>query len=79
MIEFTTEAEDRFADYLRQVHTALAGSADVNPDEIEADIREHVENELRMEFAPVGVGPLERVLTRLGPPAQLRRARPVRN
>lgn len=70
MIEFTTEAEDRFADYLRQVRTALAGSADVNPDEIEADIREHVENELRTEPTPVGVAPLERVLTRLGPPAQ---------
>jgi hypothetical protein len=70
MIEFTTEAEARFAEYLRQVRTALAGSVDVNPDEIEADIREHVENELRAEPAPVGIAPLERVLTRLGPPAQ---------
>ena len=53
MIEFTPEAEARLADYLRQVRAALAGAADVNPDEIEADIREHVENELRRAAAPV--------------------------
>ena len=70
MIEFTTEAEVRLDEYLHEVRAALAGSADVNPDEIEADIREHVENELRGEHSPVGVMALERVLTRLGPPAQ---------
>lgn len=70
MIEFTPEAEARLADYLRQVRTALAGSADVNPDEIEADIREHVDNELRGATARVGLAQLEGVLARLGPPAQ---------
>jgi hypothetical protein len=70
MIELTPEAEARLGEYLRQVRLALAGSPDVNPDEIEADIREHVENELRTEPARVGIAPLERVLARLGPPAQ---------
>jgi hypothetical protein len=69
MIEFTPEAEARLDDYLRQVRAALAGAADVNPDEIEADIREHVENELRSAPVPVGLSRLEEVLARLGPPA----------
>jgi hypothetical protein len=70
MIEFTPEAEARLAEYLRQVHAALGGSPDVNPEEIEADIREHVENELRAAPAPVGTERLERVLDQLGPPSQ---------
>lgn len=70
MIEFTPEAEARLADYLRQVRAALAGAADVSPDEIESDIREHVENELRAAPRPVGRPALEAVLARLGPPAQ---------
>jgi hypothetical protein len=70
MIEFTPEAEARLAEYLRQVRAALAGSEDVNPDEIEADIREHVENELHAAASPVGVARLEAVLDQLGPPAK---------
>lgn len=70
MIEFTPEAEARLAEYLRQVRAALAGSPDVSPDEIEADIREHVENELRAAASPVGVARLEAVLDQLGPPAK---------
>jgi hypothetical protein len=48
----------------------LAGSPDVSPDEIEADIREHVENELHTAAIPVGVARLEAVLDQLGPPAK---------
>lgn len=70
MIEFTPEAEARLAEYLRQVRGALAGSPDVSPDEIEADIREHVGNELRSASTPVGVARLEAVLDQLGPPAK---------
>ncbi len=68
--ELTAEAEARLGDYLRQVRAALAGSADVSPDEVEADIREHVENELRTRPRPVGCVELEAVLARLGPPTQ---------
>jgi hypothetical protein len=70
MTEFTPEAEARLAEYLRQVRAALAGSPDVNPDEIEADIREHVGNEFRLATRPVPRAELEAVLTRLGPPSQ---------
>jgi hypothetical protein len=69
-IVLTPEADARLGEYLAQVRSALAGSPDVSPDEIEADIREHVENELRGRPRPVGVAALEEVLARLGPPAQ---------
>jgi hypothetical protein len=70
MTEFTPDAEARLAEYLRQVRAALAGSADVNADEIEADICEHVENEFRLATRPVPRTELEAVLARLGPPSQ---------
>lgn len=68
--ELCPEAEARFADYLRQVRLALAGVPDVNPEEIEADVRDHVENEVRAEPRPVSLAALEGVLKRLGPPEQ---------
>jgi hypothetical protein len=69
MIEFTPSAEARLTDYLEQVRAALAGSPDVNPDEIAADIQEHVEAELRPAPRPVSLRDLEAVLDRLGPPS----------
>ncbi|HEX4608596.1 MAG TPA: hypothetical protein VH092_10370, partial [Urbifossiella sp.] len=66
----TPAAEARFDDYLDQVRRALAGAPDVSPGEIEADIREHVENELRAAARPVEPFVLEAVLRRLGPPTQ---------
>jgi hypothetical protein len=70
MVEFTPDAEARLAEYLRQVRAAVAGSPDVSPDEVEADIREHVENEFRLATRPVTVAELEAVLAQLGPPSQ---------
>lgn len=69
-IGLSSEAAARLDDYLAQVRAALAGAADVNPDEIDADIREHIENELRGAPRPVPVAALEAVLARLGPPSQ---------
>lgn len=66
----TPDAEARFDDYLRQVRAALVGVPDVSPDEIEADIREHVENELQSAVRPVALLVLDAVLNRLGPPTQ---------
>ncbi|HEY1189795.1 MAG TPA: hypothetical protein VGE74_19255 [Gemmata sp.] len=63
-------AAARLEEYLAQVRAALAGAADVNPDEIEGDIREHVGNELSTAPRPVALAALEAVLTKLGPPAQ---------
>lgn len=69
-LDLLPEAAARLDDYLRQVRAALAGTADVNPDEIEADVREHVGNELHAAPRPVPVAALEAVLTKLGPPSQ---------
>jgi hypothetical protein len=63
-------AEARFEEYLTQMRRALLGVPDVSPAEIEADIREHVENELRGAARPVEPLVLETVLRRLGPPTQ---------
>ena len=64
------EAAARFDGYLSHVRAALAGTGDVSPDEIEADIREHVENELHAAPRPVSLPALDAVLTKLGPPSQ---------
>ena len=47
MPPYTAEAIARLEQYLREVRAALANSPDVNPDEIESDIRDHVATELR--------------------------------
>jgi hypothetical protein len=70
MVQFTPDAERRLGEYLRQVRTAAARSPGVSPDEIEADIREHIDNEFRDAIGPVTLALLEGVLVRLGPPAQ---------
>ena len=44
MIQFTPDAERRLGEYLRQVRSA-GRRPGVSPDEIEADIREHIETE----------------------------------
>ena len=69
-LDLSPEAAARLDDYLRQVRAALAGAADVNPDEIDADVREHVGNELHAAPRPVPLADLEAVLTKLGPPSQ---------
>ncbi len=69
-IGLAPDAAARLDDYLKQVRAALTGAADVTPDEIEADIREHVENELHGAPRPVPLSVLEAVLAKLGPPSQ---------
>ncbi len=64
------DAAARFDDYLSQVRAALTRAPDVNPDEIEADIRAHVEHELEGKPRPVPLAALAAVLLRLGPPEQ---------
>lgn len=68
MTRFTPEAEARLEDYLTRVRAALVRSPEVNPDEVEADIREHVAAEFRHAPGLVTLPALEAVLTRLGPP-----------
>ncbi|HET6576515.1 MAG TPA: hypothetical protein VFG68_23140 [Fimbriiglobus sp.] len=68
MTTFTPEAEARLEEYLRQVRAAVARDPEVSPDEIEADLREHVETEFRSAVRPVTLTEMEAVLVRLGPP-----------
>lgn len=69
-LELSPAAAARLEEYLVQVRAALAGAADVNADDIDADVREHVENELSAAPRPVPLPVLEAVLTKLGPPSQ---------
>lgn len=69
-LELSAPAAARLEEYLVQVRAALSGAADVSPDDIEADIRDHVGSELRAAPRPVALAALESVLTKLGPPSQ---------
>lgn len=68
MTTFTPDAAARLEHYLIDVRAALASAPDVNPDEIEADIRAHIDAEFRSVVRPVTAVELEAVLVRLGPP-----------
>jgi hypothetical protein len=70
MTAFTPSAESRLNDYLTQVRQALFAHPDVSPDEVEADVREHIDTEFAGLNRPVTLGELEAVLARLGPPTQ---------
>lgn len=70
MTAFTPAAEARLHDYLTQVRQALYAHPDVSPDDVEADVREHVATEFAGLARPVTLSELETVLARLGPPTQ---------
>jgi hypothetical protein len=67
---FTKEANERLERYLRQVRLALRGCRSVSADEVERDIREHVDSELTAEHGTVSVDDLNAVFQRLGSPSQ---------
>jgi hypothetical protein len=67
---FTPDARRRLDDYLGQVRAALSGCRSVNADEVERDIREHIENEFQGATEPVSLAALDAVLVRLGSPGQ---------
>ncbi len=66
----TIEARNRLDHYLRQVRASLRGSAAVDADEVERDIREHIEAEIADREGPVSEDELEAVIRRLGAPSQ---------
>ena len=68
MTHFTPEAAAALEEYLRQVRAAVSGMPEVSPDEIEADVREHIDTEFQSAVRPVTPAELEAVLVRLGPP-----------
>jgi hypothetical protein len=70
MIRFTPEALAHLDDYLADVRSAVAGHASISPDEVEADVRDHVIASLEHAEQPVTERAVADVLERLGPPSQ---------
>jgi hypothetical protein len=68
MIELTAEAKARLNEYLERMRSALRGTRAVEPEEVEQNVREHVDIALAGIPAPVGSEHLARVLEQLGPP-----------
>ena len=70
MIRLTDRGQERLDEYLARVRRALLGYAEVDPDEVTADVRAHVEEALRERPAPVGEDDIAAVLERLGNPGR---------
>lgn len=70
MIRLTDRGQERLDEYLGRVRRALSGYAEVDPDEVMADVRSHVEEALRERPAPVGEDDVSAVLERLGSPGR---------
>ncbi|HUP45947.1 MAG TPA: hypothetical protein VM779_10600 [Thermoanaerobaculia bacterium] len=68
MIELTPTARERFDAYLSRLRSALRGTPQVEAEEVEQNVREHIEVALGGVPAPVGAEHLGAVLDRLGPP-----------
>jgi len=69
-VALTQDARDDLERYLRGVKAALRGHPAVDADEVEGDIRGHVDAELAEREQPVGADGLRAVLERLGAPGQ---------
>jgi hypothetical protein len=67
---FTPEALAHLDDYLAEVRSAVAGHNSISPDEVEADVRDHVAAALEHAEQPVTEQAVADVLERLGPPSQ---------
>ena len=70
MIEMTQPARERLDEYLRRVRSYLRFSRTVDPQEVERDIREHIETALADCAAPVKPDELDAVVGQLGSPNQ---------
>jgi hypothetical protein len=70
MIRFTPEALAHLDEYLTEVRSAVAGHSSISPDEVEADVRDHVTAALEHAEQPITERAVADVLERLGPPSQ---------
>ncbi len=70
MINLTDNAKKHLDNYLQQVRTCLKDCLTVDADEVEQNIKEHIENELQSSTEPVSFDTLDDVLKRLGSPQQ---------
>jgi len=69
-MNLTLEAQESLDAYLADVRSAVTGHASVSPDEIEQDVRDHVQAALEGAQQPITAAQIEAVLERLGPPIQ---------
>ena len=70
MKHLTDSAQERLDKYLNEVRLCLQGAKSVDPDEIQCDITEHIEQELQSATEPISLDEIDQVLTRLGSPRQ---------
>ena len=70
MSTFSQEAQGRLDRYLEEVRSALADCRSVDPEEVEANVIEHINGELEGLAEPVALRDLEAVLERLGSPEE---------
>ena len=70
MTEFTSEAAKMRNDYLRKIRAYVGASTTADPDEVQADVLEHIEQALSEAEQPVSVEVLSCVLEQLGKPEQ---------
>lgn len=70
MIELTPGAQLRLDDYLAEIRRVLAGSSNVNPVEVEQDVRDHIQSALSGQGGPVEEAVLDAELRKLGPPGE---------
>ncbi len=70
MKNLSETAQNRLDKYLSQARSSLHTCTGVDADEVESDIRAHIETELEGIDEPVSLNNLESVLERLGSPTQ---------
>jgi hypothetical protein len=70
MINLTPTAQQRLEQYLHQIHLVLSRSRSVSAEDVERDIREHIEQEFQARAEVVSLDELDPVLERLGSPNQ---------
>jgi hypothetical protein len=70
MLALTEEARKRYEEYLRRVRACMSAAGQASPDEVMADIEEHVSRELEGTAEPVSGETVRQVLARLGEPEQ---------
>jgi len=70
MITLTDEARAAYEDYVRKVRACLISAGTANPEDVLADLREHVSRELAGGEEPAGLDAMQAVLAGLGGPEQ---------
>lgn len=70
MTRFTENAARAYDDYFRKVRACFTSTGAGDPDEIIADLQEHVNQELKDSDGPVSGEEMQAVLDRLGSPQQ---------